>query len=133
MPIHVVWYDETKTIIVWEFDGAWEWQDYHAAINTAVVMIKSVNHVVDSIMDVRRNRSLPPNALKEGKRWFVVAPSNFGVTVVAGGSGLIRGIATTIGAVYKQFSERILIAATVDDAVKIINEKKRSRGQPDQQ
>ena len=132
MGIHVVWYDAEKTIIVWEFDGVWEWHDYHAAINTAVVMIKSVNHVVDSIMDLRRNRSLPPNALIEGKRWFVVAPSNFGVTVVAGGSGLIRGIATTIAAVYKRFSERILMAGTVDEAVQIVHEKKRQRAQANQ-
>src|SRR5215813_7451239 len=116
MPIHVVWYDTDKTIIVWEFDGEWDWQDYHAAINTAVVMIRGVGHIVDSIMDLRHNRSLPPNALIQGKRWFVVAPPNFGVTVVAGGSGLIRGIATTIATVYKRFSDRILMASTVEEA-----------------
>ena len=127
MGIRVVWYDAEKTIIVWEFDGEWEWQDYHAAINTAVVMIKSVDHVVDSIMDLRRNRALPPNALVQGKRWFVVAPPNFGITVVAGGSALIRGIASTIAAVYKRFSERILMAATVEEAIKIIRTKKQQR------
>lgn len=127
MGIHVVWYDTDKTIIVWEFDGEWEWRDYHAAINTAVVMIKSVDHIVDSIMDLRHNRGLPPNALMEGKRWFVVAPSNFGITVVAGGSGLIRGIASTIALVYKRFSDRIMMASTIDEAVQIILEKKEQR------
>jgi hypothetical protein len=130
MGIRVVWYDTAKTIIVWEFNGEWDWQDYHAAINTAVVMIKGVNHIVDSIMDLRNNRSLPPNALIQGKRWFVVAPPNFGVTVVAGGSGLIRGIATTIAAVYKRFSDRILIAGTVEEAIQIIIDKKRQRETP---
>ena len=78
-------------------------------------------------MDLRRNRALPPNALVQGKRWFVVAPPNFGITVVAGGSALIRGIASTIAAVYKRFSERILMAATVEEAIKIIHTKKQQR------
>ena len=127
MSIHVVWYDTEKTIIVWEFDGEWEWRDYHAAINTAVVMIKSVDHIVDSIMDLRRNRALPPNALMQGKRWFVVAPPNFGITVVAGGSALIRGIASTIAAVYKRFNDRIIMAVTVEEAGQIIVNKKNQR------
>jgi hypothetical protein len=130
MGINVVWYDAEKTIIVWKFEGDWDWRDYHAAINTAVVMIKSVDHIVDSVMDLQHNRSLPPNALMQGKRWFVIAPPNFGLTVVAGGSGLIRGIATTIASLYKRFSDRILMTATVEDAIKIILEKKQRRDKP---
>ena len=64
--------------------------------------------------------------------WFVVAPSNFGITVVAGGSVLIRGIATTIAAVYKRFSDRILMSGTVDEAIQMIRDKKRQREQSSQ-
>jgi hypothetical protein len=46
---------------------------------------------------------------------------------VAGGSALIRGIASTIAAVYKRFSERILVAVTVEEAVQIIRAKKQQR------
>jgi len=127
MSIHVAWYDADKTIILWKFSDDWDWRDYHAAINAAVVMIKSVDHIVDSIMDLQNNRSLPPNALMQGKRWFVVAPPNFGITVIAGGSGLVRGIASTIASLYKRFSDRILMTATVDEAVQIILDKKRQR------
>lgn len=128
MGIVVSWYDADKTIMIWEFQGEWEWQDYHQAINQGVVMLKSVDHMVDSIMDLTHNRSLPPNAVLQGKRWFMVAPNNFGVTVVANANRLIQSIATTIGSVYKNFGSKIMMARTVDDAVRIIDEQKRRRG-----
>jgi hypothetical protein len=127
MGIHVSWYDSSETIIVWKFEGEWDWLQYHAAINRAVMMIKRVHHTVDSIMDLRDNRSLPPDAILNGKRWFVVAPENFGVTVVAGASGLIQGIANTIASIYKPFTAKILVARTLDEAVQIILDKQEQR------
>jgi hypothetical protein len=129
MGIQVSWYNEEKTIIIWKFIGDWNWQDYHTAINRAVVMLKGVDHMVDSIMDLEHNRALPPDALIEGKRWFVVAPDNFGITVVARANRLIQTIALTIGSVYKQFGSKIMTAPTVEDAVYLILEKQRQRAE----
>jgi hypothetical protein len=127
MGINLSWYDDNKTIIVWKFQGEWNWLDYHAAINRAVMMLRGVDHTVDSIMDLRDNRSLPPNAIVQGKRWFVVAPDNFGITVVTGANMLIQGIATTIGSVYKRFNTKILVARTFDEAIELIVERQRQR------
>jgi hypothetical protein len=127
MGIHLSWYDSNENILVWKFEGEWNWLQYHAAINRAVMMIKRSHHTVDSIMDLRENKSLPPNAILNGKRWFVVAPNNFGVTVVMGANGLIQGIASAIGSIYKPFNTKIMLANTLDQALQVILEKQQQR------
>lgn len=129
MPILVKWYDDTTRITVWEFVGEWDWRDYHSAINKAVVLLKTVDHTVDSIMDLRLNESYPADMLLHGPRWFRVAPANFGVTVVAGGGAFIQNIALTIGRLYKPFGEKILIAKDMESAYEILLKRRGITGE----
>ncbi|MBZ0285808.1 MAG: hypothetical protein K8L97_34080 [Anaerolineae bacterium] len=129
MPILVKWYDDSRQIALWEFEGQWQWRDYHAAINTAVVLLKTVENTVDSIIDLSRNESLPPDMLIHGPRWFRVAPANFGVTVVAGGGSLIQNVALTIGRLYKPFGEKILVADDVETAYKLLQKRRSMSGE----
>ncbi len=126
MSIALKWHTPDRKIILWEFIGNWEWRDYHTAINQAVVMLKSVDHTVDSIIDVSQSTAFPPDMLIQGRRWFQVAPANFGITVVTGTNNLLKGIALTIGRILPLFIERILVADTVEEAEKIILSKRQS-------
>lgn len=125
MSITVKWFDESKQIALWEFVGRWEWEDYHTAINTAVLLLKTVDHTVDSIIDLSRNESIPPDVLIHGPRWFRVAPANFGVAVVSSANSLVRNVSLTIGRLYKPFGEKILFADDVDVAYKLLQKRRK--------
>ena len=42
MSIRVSWIDDTKTALLRDFDGAWNWEDFHQSQEDAIAMLNSV-------------------------------------------------------------------------------------------
>ena len=64
MPIDVQWDDDNQTVIRYVFKTPWTWTEYHAAIEQAWTMAKSVDHPTDTITDMSGSRLLPDNPFK---------------------------------------------------------------------
>jgi hypothetical protein len=64
MPVKSGWYDETKQIILHQFEGRWEWHDLFNAISTSKTLMDSVDHKVFIILDVSQTRALPAINIK---------------------------------------------------------------------
>lgn len=57
MSVSVRWLDDhTRTAVLLEFDGEWNWNDFHTVINTSHNMIASVPHGVDLIVHHKANK-----------------------------------------------------------------------------
>lgn len=59
MPINVYWYDENKHIIRYDFVNIWTREDLLAATETVFAFLDSVNHPVDSIVDMQNSNTSP--------------------------------------------------------------------------
>jgi hypothetical protein len=49
MPITVNWDNDAKTVIRYDFEGHWNWDEFRAAANEAFVFTRSVQHRVDRL------------------------------------------------------------------------------------
>ncbi|NDJ52318.1 MAG: hypothetical protein GYB68_04425 [Chloroflexi bacterium] len=84
MAIHSVWANESKTIMAVVFEGQWTWDEYFASVDERTVMMDSVNHQVDFIVDFRDSAPLPKMALKNLAKAAQQTHPNQGMTVIVG-------------------------------------------------
>ncbi len=68
MPVTVEWDNEEKTVIRFDYDGAYTWEDVYNAMDKSNKMMETVEHSVAHIIDVRKAGSVPPNALSHARR-----------------------------------------------------------------
>lgn len=59
MAIQVSWGNLEKTFILYTFDGAWTWQEFHAANDIARRLASTVTHPVKEVIDWSAGDDLP--------------------------------------------------------------------------
>jgi hypothetical protein len=116
MSVNVSWDNDDKTIIRYDFDGQWTWNDFNAATVDAFAMTRSVDHRVDSISYFNKGAALPPNALFQFRRAMANAPKNRGKTVIVGGSAFIKTMVAVFSHLNRELGERLALADTLDEA-----------------
>lgn len=114
MSIHVCWDDDAKTIIRWDFDEKWSWDDFHIAFRTSLDMGKDIAYRLDVIANVTQAPQMPLGALSEFRRLDSQMPPTVKFIVVAGTSPFVRSMIELFGKIYRVQSWHT--AKTVDDA-----------------
>lgn len=98
MPITIRWYDETKRIVLWEFEGKWTLDDFHAIHTRSHNLCMEVPHqpVIALIDMTRAHHSVPGNIFTSiSARGRGKAP-NFDMAVVVSHSTLIKVFISTM-------------------------------------
>lgn len=128
MSIEVSWDNGPHTIIRYDFFEQWTWEEMEAALIEANQMMATVPHTVDIIIDMSQGWRLPRgNLLVRGKRIMVtMPPDNMGLTVVTGGSAFAETIASALVRVYRRLGEKILFTSSLDDARRLIAERRQA-------
>jgi len=121
MGITVLWDNDEQTIIRYDFEGRWVWSEFYTATENAFALTRSVTHTVDSISNFKPGAALPSDALFQFRRAMATAPKNRGVTVIVGGSTLIKTMVIVFGKVNRQLSERLFLADTLEQARALIS------------
>lgn len=114
MGIQVVWDDEAQTIIRWDFDEKWSWDDFHAAFRVSLEMGKGISHRLDVIPNSTKAPQMPLGALSELRRLDSQMPATVKLIVVAGTSPFVRSMIELFGKIYRVQSWHT--AKTVNDA-----------------
>jgi hypothetical protein len=102
MPV-TIHYDIEHRIVIWEFEGAWTWEEYYAerdAVNTGV---EAAAHRVDMIIDMTRSYLLPPNLMSHAGSAARNAPENIGKTVFVGSNAIVRAFFQMFSKLYGAF------------------------------
>lgn len=123
MSIPVSWFNDEKTIIQYKFDGRWGWDDLYKAIDEAVVLLDSVSHRVDIMLDLTKSESVPSlNA--NGLKYVANAPTtthpNMGIFVMVGMKPFIRISFDIFSRMYPRATRQYRLANTVEDAINVI-------------
>lgn len=98
MGINVVWDNDEQTIIRYEFNGRWTWNDLFAALDKVQEMSTSVEHRVDAIIDLSRADLMPAGAFfsfdgrKNAQKLASKADAARGLIAIAGANSFIRSI-----------------------------------------
>ena len=99
MPIEIQWDDEAKTIIRENYLGQWTWDNFFAMSNQAAEMMKTVDHRVDILANMKDGIMPTSGASMSNSRKVLLAlPSNWGVIVV-----VTNSFVSVLASIFKQF------------------------------
>jgi hypothetical protein len=124
MGITVLWDNDEHTVIRYDFEGQWIWSEFFVATGDAFTLTRSVSHTVDSISNFMPGAALPSDALFQFRRAMATAPPNRGVTVIVGGSTLIKTMVIVFGKVNRQLGARLFLADTLDQARTLLSARR---------
>jgi len=118
MAIHVLWDDAEQSIIRWDFDSEWDWNDFWNAFAESIRMGEGYTRRVDVIPNVTNTKRLPIGALGAFKTVDTKMPDFTKLVVVAGSDSITRTIIKTFAQINRIDSWRT--ATTVDEARALI-------------
>ncbi len=111
----MVWDNDDHTVVRYDYNVGWTWDDFREAGKTALEMMSTVNHTVHVIANFA-DRAFPPmGALGRFKSAQESLPKDT-VVVVVGGGAFINALVSTFTGLYRHHSSNLLVAKSLADA-----------------
>jgi hypothetical protein len=118
MPIDAHWDDAEQTIIRMDFSLPVSWEQFDAAIDTAIQLAQSVDHRVDILGNAGTIPMPPGSPIPHMQRAFRMIPRNVGLVVSPTLNPFARAILSTIARMY--LGNRFQAAQSLEHAYRII-------------
>jgi hypothetical protein len=120
MPIQISWDSDEKNIVVAEYSGRWQWEEFFAASQQTNTMMRSVSYRVDFIANMKNGYIPPKGALFTfAKNAFSILPANWGIVVI-----IVNPFVGQLALVFKKFDknlgEKLYTATSMEQAREII-------------
>lgn len=118
MGIQVMWENDERQVLLNVYEGAWNLDDFYAAVRETRRMMDSVTYTVGIIFDVSSSRTFP-NGFMSAMRAISRKPHpNQGIMVIVGGNSFMRVFYDVFTRVYPMQSTRhpTYMAATYEEA-----------------
>lgn len=131
MPIHVYWEDTEKTIVRYDFQGVWTWDDLYAVYDQAIDMETSVPHRVDIILDMCSGSRIPTNALLHIKNLSEKQPPNVGLSIFVTSNAFVASMYNIATKVHGKIAHYFRLVNTLDDAHAMIQSARRAAAEKD--
>ncbi len=123
MPVNVKWYDERQAVLWYSYEGRWTWDEFYQAFEHGNEMIESVEHKVDTIIDLRRSSLLPSNVMSRGNFMSAKLHPRHGTTVVVGANSFVQLLYDMFRKLYGKTADKMHLrfVQTLDEAFTILN------------
>jgi hypothetical protein len=105
MSVRIEWYDPENTIIYYEFTGHWTWEEFEAAYQQSLAMMKGVSDKVDFIVNMSHTDYVPPGALYHFKKIVEADHPMRGTTIWVGVNALMGAISDTFSSTFPSLAE----------------------------
>jgi len=128
--IQVVWDNDEKTIVRWEFKGAWTWDEWYEATRYVLEMRATVmdHPCVPAIFDLKHSGNVPMGALPHARTAMeMMDPRDY--VIITNSSGFVRSLTEIFRHLNREFAEKVFVARTVEEARSIIAQR-RANGEP---
>ncbi|MFN8374862.1 MAG: hypothetical protein U0694_18525 [Anaerolineae bacterium] len=128
MPVNVKWYDEQQRVIWYAYEGRWTWDEFYQTFEQGNQMIESVEHNVDTIIDLRRSSLLPSNVMSRGNFMGSKLHPRHGKTVVVGANSFVQLLYDMFRKLYGGTADKmhLTFVQTLDEALLAVNSAERS-------
>ncbi len=129
MSIQVYWEDDEKTILRYDFEGDWTWDELYTVFNQGVDMASAVDHRVDAIADMRHSGRIPGHAISHLRTIADRQTQNVNLRIIVTTNTFILTIYRTGAKVYRQIPRYFQVVGTIEEAHKIIAEDRSPESQ----
>lgn len=121
----VQWDDPEQTILRFEFEGEWDWVVVRQVALMGQEMSASVEHRVDSVVDLRQSHGLPAHSLSQFEQLAQFPSPNSGVIVIVGGGNLVASLLNIFKRVYRSAAAKYHYVETMEEAERLIRRLRR--------
>jgi hypothetical protein len=121
MPIHIAWDDADRTILRWDFEQDWDWDELRSAVAATELMITQVPHRVNIIHNALSTPNVP-RPTQRHKQHPLDLPSRVGVIVLVGDNPVLSALVTIFMRVFHTLNSRLATASSLEEARLIIAE-----------
>lgn len=125
MGVHWRWHDEAKSILVFEFEKAWAWEDIYHTLEDMKRMNMDDDKRQDIVADFSAGNFIPQNALSNGRgitRTYY--HDNIGIMVIVSTSAFMKAVNQMFRALNNPLALKSQIVPTFDDALRVIEENR---------
>ncbi len=120
MPVHLKWWDDTETILHYQFTDSWDWNEYDTTLRQGRALMKTKNHYVGILNDMAHTSKLPTSLLSKARGYISTKPKNTGLVVYATENRFIVMMFQMFAKVYPKLAEHYVIAQNNEVAVQLI-------------
>jgi hypothetical protein len=124
MNITVSWDNKQKTVIRYDFEGRWTWEEFYSASSQAFAMTCTVKHRVDTISNFKHGSVLPPNALIQFRQVMLNAPKNRGINVIVAHNSFVATLVKIFSNLNKRLGERLAVVDSLDEARMLLADRR---------
>ncbi len=125
MPITIGWYDDTKHIVLWEFEGQWTLDDLHQTYTKSHNMCLEVpEHRVIGLLDVTSSsvNSIPSHIFSALNGRARSNAPNYDMTVIASNSTLVKVFVNILNKM-PALRDRFMLVASREAALNFIQNR----------
>lgn len=125
MGIQVQWDNDEKTILRYDYQARWSWNELYQAVDQGYHLIDSVAHPVAVIIDLTASEGIPPGALSHARSIQQRAHPRISMNVAVNAGGLLSTLTHTFLRLYSALMQATSVhfAATVEEARAVIAER----------
>lgn len=120
MSISVTWDNEAKTIVRFEYEGKWTWEDFYEKIDAANKMMDTVESPCVSIIDMQKSHFLPSGAALHIRNVIrkSMSHNNSGISVFLDADVIVKAMIEVLRKSYPDILENTewLYAKTLEQA-----------------
>lgn len=129
--IAVEWLDEPQRILLWVFEGKWGWNEFYESMTIAHQMIRDAKpDRVDIVALFLTSPNLPPNVISNIKQVSLKSPENWLLTVIVGAGPFINTMVSIGRRANKNLADKYAVAATIEDALQLIDTQRQNQPIP---
>ena len=123
MGVRMRWGKEDKTVILFELDHRWDWEEFYPLYQEYVEMIESVPHRVNVIYHlVEKSTQLPPLILLHMPRLMRMTHPREDRSVVVGRMQFAERFLAILGNMgLREYTERYQFVDTLDEAYQLLD------------
>jgi hypothetical protein len=122
MTVRAGWDNVEKTLVVYDFDSVWNWDDFYRAKAECEALVDSVEHAVDVIFSGPPEMRLPESFIDNA---VAVARSRHPRTrsvVIVINNAILRAMFNTLAKLFPREFAEIIYAASLDEARALVLE-----------
>ena len=116
MAVRVSWDNDEKTIMHYQFDDNWTWEEFFPAKARAYEMISTVTHKVGVILETQHNGVIPHNLLINFRNGMRTKHPNTAIVVIVVTRPFIRTMINTVRALSPLANVHLEMASTLGQA-----------------
>jgi hypothetical protein len=126
--VELDWDDSNKTTLRYTFIDPWTWDEYYATNARRDTFLSEVSHIVDLILDFRRGKYMPSQAIHHIRRAMAWESPQRGIIVIVGVHSMLQALGSVLITLSPQTASKApRPAKDLEQAQKIIAETRQKR------